>query len=405
MDFDEAEETTALRQTIRRFLDRELPRERARALDQEASHDPRLFAKLCQLGVTGMTVAEEYGGSGIDILSAIVVIEELAKRGTSLAGPFIHCAFYGAMNIGENGSEEQKRHYLPRLARGELLFAYGLSEPDVGGDLASAGVRGVRTEDGASVVINGTKRWCTGARIADVIYTLVRTGPAEERYRNLSLVLVPTSTPGLTIVDIDHIGLRYSETTDVIFEDVTVPVENVVGGPEGWNRGWPMLVGRSLDVERLEITATALGIASVAVEDAWAYALEREQFGGPIATHQAVRNMLVEARTTLAACRHMLYHAAWLATAGRDCSVESSMAKLFVADNAVDIVLACQRVMGAYGCAREYDMERYVRDIVCMPIVGGSSNMQKNNIAGRLGLPDTVTRCIPDAPRREGRQR
>ena len=387
MDFDEADETRALRQTIRRFLDRELPRERARELDQQAAHDPRVFARLCELGVTGMTVPEEYGGSGVDIFSAIVVIEELARRGTSLAGPFIHAAFYGAMNLVENGSDEQKREYLPRLARGELLFAYGLSEPDVGGDLASATVTGRLSDDGASVVINGTKRWCTGARIADVIYTLVRSGPPEDRYRNLSLVLVPTSTPGLTIVDIDHIGLRYSATTDVIFDEVTVPASNVVGGPDKWNQGWPMLVGRGLDVERLEITATTLGIASAAVEDAWAYAQERVQFGRKIAAHQAVRDMLVDARTTLAACRHMLYHAAWLATAGRDCSIESSMAKLFVGDHAVDIVLTCQRVMGAYGCAREYDMERYVRDIVCMPIVGGSSNMQRNNIAGRLGLP------------------
>jgi len=387
MNFEESEQTTLLRDTIRRFVDKEMPRELARQLDQKAAYSKEVFAKLCQLGVTGLTVPEEYGGAGIDILSAIVVIEELAKRGTSLCGPFIHCAFYGGMNMVENASEAQKREYLPRLARGEILFAYGLSEPDVGGDLASASVTARLKEDGKTIVINGTKRWCTGARIADYIYTLVRSGPKEDRYRNLSLVLVPTSVKGITIVDIDHIGLRYSETTDVIFEDVEVPLANVVGGPERWNKGWDMLVGRGLDVERLEITACALGIATAAVDDAWAYAQERQQFGRRICGHQAVRNMLVEAKTNLAACRHMLYHAAWLATAGKDCSVESSMAKLFVGDNAVDIVLTCQRVMGAYGCAREYDMERYVRDIVCMPIVGGSSNMQKNNISNRLGLP------------------
>ncbi len=387
MNFDESEETTLLRDTLRRFLDKEMPRELARTLDQRAAHDPAIFARLCALGIAGLTVPEEYGGSGIDILSAIVVIEELAKRGTSLAGPYIHCAFYGSLNMVENGNEAQKRDYLPRLARGEMLFAYGLSEPDVGGDLASAAVTARLSKDGTMVIINGTKRWCTGARIADVIYTLVRSGPKEDRYRNLSLVLVPTSAPGISIVDIDHVGLRYAETTDVIFDGVAVPAANIVGGPERWNQGWEMLVGRGLDVERLEITAVALGIATAAVEDAWRYAREREQFGRKICAHQAVRNMLVEARTKLAACRHMLYQAAWLATAGRDCSVESSMAKLFVADNAVDIVLTCQRVMGAYGCAREYDMERYVRDIVCMPIVGGSSNMQKNNIANRLDLP------------------
>ncbi len=386
MNFDESEQTTMLRDTLRRFVDKEMPRELARRLDREADFSRAAFSKLCALGVTGLTVPTKYGGAGIDILSAIVVIEELAKRGTSLAGPFIHCAFYGSMNLVENGSEAQKREYLPRLAKGELLFAYGLSEPDVGGDLASATVS-ARKKDGNTVVINGTKRWCTGARIADIIYTLVRSGPKEDRYKNLSLILVPTSTKGIAIIDIDHLGLRYADTTDVIFEDVEVPIENVMGGPQGWNRGWPMLAGRSLDVERLEITAVTLGIATAAMEDALQYAQERRQFGRRICGHQAVRNMLVEARTKLTACRHMLYQAAWLATEGRDCSVESSMAKLFVADNAVDIVLSCQRVMGAYGCARDYDMERYVRDIVCMPIVGGSSNMQKNNIASRLRLP------------------
>lgn len=387
MDFDETEETKRLRETLRRFLDRELPREKARELDARAAHDPATFAKLCELGVTGLTVPEEFGGVGIDVLSAVVVIEELARRGSSLAGPYIHCAFYGSLNLVENGSDAQKRHWLPLLAQGKALFAYALSEPDVGGDLASAAVTAHLDDSGRNVIINGTKRWCTGARIADVIYTLVRSGPREERGRNLSLVLVPRDTPGLSIVDIDHLGLRYAATTDVIYDGVTVPIDNVVGGPGCWNRGWPMLVGRGLDVERLEITAVAYGIAAAAVEDAWRYAQEREQFGRKICGHQAVRNALVEARTKLAACRHLLYHAAWLATQGRDCSVESSMAKLFVADTGVEIVLACQRVLGAYGCARDYDMERYVRDIVCMPIVGGSSNMQKNNLANALGLP------------------
>jgi alkylation response protein AidB-like acyl-CoA dehydrogenase len=387
MNFDEAEQTTLLRDTLRRFVDKELPRELARQLDQQASHSREAFAKLCELGVTALAVPEEYGGSGVDILSAIVVIEELAKRGTSLAGPFIHCAFYGALNMLENGNEAQKRALLPKLARGEILFAYGLSEPGVGGDLASAAVTATLSADGKTVVINGTKRWVTGARIADYVYTLVRSGPKTDRYRNLSLVLVPTNAAGLSIVDIDHIGLRYAATTDVIFDDVTVPAEHIVGGPDAWNQGWPMLVGRGLDIERLEITATAFGITAAAVEDAWRYSQEREQFGRKICAHQAVRNMLVEARTKLEACRHMLYHAAWLASEGRDCSVESSMAKLFVGDTAVEIVLTCQRVMGAYGCARDFDMERYVRDIVCMPIVGGSSNMQKHNIANRLGLP------------------
>jgi alkylation response protein AidB-like acyl-CoA dehydrogenase len=385
MNFNEAEHITLLRDTLQRFLAKELPREKAQRLDRECDFSDEAFAKLCELGVTGLTIPEEYGGLGIDIVAAVATIEELAKRGSSLAGPFIHCAFYGGMNMVENGSEAQKRELLPKLAEGKLLFAYGLSEPDVGGDLASARVS-ARIE-GDEVVINGTKRWCTGAHKADYIYTLVRSGEADAKYKNLSFVLVANDAPGITIVDINHLGLRYSATTDVIYEDVRVPLENIVGGEEKWNKGWPMLAGRALDVEKLEITAVALGTATAAVEDAWQYSQERKQFGRPICAHQAVRHDLVDARTKLQACRHMLYHAAWKANEGLDCSVESSMAKLFIADTGVEIVLKCQQVMGAYGCAEEYDMERYVRDMVCMPIVGGSSKMQKNNIANRLGLP------------------
>ncbi|MGH7898641.1 MAG: acyl-CoA dehydrogenase family protein [Candidatus Binatia bacterium] len=377
-----------LRETIRRFVEREMPREAARRWDRERTFPPDVFRRLAATGVCGLTVAEEYGGAGRDIVAAVVVIDELARRGAAIAGPYIHCAFYGGLNIGENGSDAQKRELLPRIARGELLFAYGLSEPDVGGDLASVATTARRSDDGRTVVLNGTKRWCTGARFADMIICLVRSEAAAARYRNLSFVLVPPGLPGITIVDIDHIGLRYAATTDVIFENVSVPIENVLGGAAGWNQGWRMLAGPALDVEKLEITAVAYGIAAAAVEDAWAYAQERKQFGKPISGHQAVRHALVETRTKLQACRHMLYHAAALAQEGRPCSVETSMAKLFVGDTAVEIVLACQRILGAYGCAEGYDMERYVRDVCVMPIVGGSSNMQKNNIAARLRLAE-----------------
>lgn len=383
---DEPEHITLIRDTLRRFVAEEMPKEEVRRWDREHRFPPELFEKLAGLGLCGLTVDEAYGGQGMDLVAAVAVIEELCRGGAFAAGPFIHCAFYGGINIGENGSEEQKRELLPRLARGELLFAYGLSEPDVGGDLASVTTTAKRSADGKTLVLDGFKRWCTGADFADVIYCLVRSDEEAPRYRNLSFVLVPTDAPGLTLHPIEHMNLRYTLSSDVILEGVELPIESVVGGESGWNAGWGMLAGRALDVEKLEITAVTFGIAQAAVEEAWAYAQERKQFGKPISGHQAVRHSLVEARTRLEACRHMLYHATWLAQQGRPCSVETSMAKLFVADTAVEIVLACQRVMGAYGLSEGYDMERHVRDVLGMPIVGGSSNMQKNNIANRLGL-------------------
>ncbi len=383
---DEPEHLSILRGTLRRFVAAEMPRDAVRRWDREHRFPPELFASLAALGVCGLTIDEEYGGQGRDLVAAVAVIEELCRRGSFAAGPFIHCAFYGGINISENGSEEQKRALLPRLARGELLFAYGLSEPDVGGDLASVRTTARRSSDGRSLVLNGVKRWCTGADFADFIYCLVRSDEEAPRHRNLSFVLVPPGAAGVSVHPIEHLNLRYTLSSDVILEDVRVPIENLVGGESGWNRGWSMLAGKALDVEKLEITAVCFGIAQAAVEEAWEYAQQRRQFGRPISGHQAVRHALVEARTRLEACRAMLYRAAWLAQQERPCSVETSMAKLFVADTAVEIALACQRVLGAYGLAEGHDMERHVRDLLGMPIVGGSSEMQKNNIANRLGL-------------------
>jgi alkylation response protein AidB-like acyl-CoA dehydrogenase len=382
---DESDTLSDLRAMLQRFVAEEMPPEKVRLWDREHRFPPELFRKLADLGVCGVTIDPAYGGQGEDLVAAVAIIEELCRGGAFAAGPFIHCAFYGGMNISENGSEAQKRAYLPKLARGEHLFAYGLSEPDVGGDLASVRTTARRTPDGG-VVVNGFKRWCTGADFADTLYCLVQSDDEAPRHENLSFVLIPASAPGVTVHPIEHANLRYTLSSDVILENVELPPESIVGGEAGWNQGWGMLAGRALDVEKLEITAVTFGIAQAAVEEAWAYAQDRKQFGKPISGHQVIRHRLVEAKTRREACRHMLYHAAWLANQGRPCSVETSMAKLFVADTAVEIGLACQRVMGAYGLSEGHDMERHVRDLIGMPIVGGSSDMQKNNIASLLGL-------------------
>jgi len=381
----EPEQLRALRAQIRRFVQQKAPREKRREWDRSHTWPRELFAELAALGVCGLTIDERHGGHGLDVVAAVMVIEELSRAGAFLAGPFIHCAFYGGLNISENGSEAQKAELLPKLARGELLFAYGLSEPDVGGDLAS-----VRTRahiEGDTIVVNGAKRWCTGADWADHIYCLVNSDRDAPKRQALSFLLIPRGTPGVSVTPIEHSNLRYTASCDVHFDDVRLPLEAIVGGREKWCQGWSMLAGRALDVEKLEITAVTFGIAQAAVEEAWQYAQERTQFGKPICAHQAIRHKLVTARTRLEACRLMLYQAAELAQAGRPCAIESSMAKLFVADTGVEIGVACQQILGAYGLSDAYDMERNVRDLLGMPIVGGSSDMQRNNLAALWRLP------------------
>lgn len=381
---DEPDHIRALRDQLKRFVAEKAPREKRRAWDKAHAWPRDLYQELAAMGLMGLTVPEEYGGAGQDIVAAVAVIEELARAGPALAGPYIHCAFYGGMNLSENGSPEQKEAFLPKLAKGELLFAYGLSEPDVGGDLASVKTRAWR--EGDEIVVRGAKRWCTGADFADYLYCLVNSDSEAGRYKNLSFLLVPRETPGVTITPINHVNLRYTLSSDVHFDDVRLPLSAIVGGEAMWNRGWTLLAGRALDVEKLEVAAVTFGIAAAAVDEAWTYAQEREQFGKPIAQHQAIRHKLVTARTKLAACRHMLYHAAHLANTGAPCAIETSMAKLFLADTGVEIALACQQVMGAYALSDAYDIERNVRDLLGMPIVGGSSDMQRNNLASLLRL-------------------
>ncbi|MBX3505408.1 MAG: acyl-CoA/acyl-ACP dehydrogenase [Parvibaculum sp.] len=384
LNFDEPEHVRMLRETTRRFVEAEMPREKAREWDRGNIYPAEVMKKLGQMGMMGLTVEERFGGAGVDIYATMAVIEEIAKRSVAVACPYIMAVCYAGMNLGESASEEQKQELLPKVASGNLLFAYGLSEPNVGGDLAT--VETTARREGDTLIVNGTKRWCTGAHIADYIFCLLRTGPKEEKYKNLSIVLIPPTLPGITITPLGHLGIRGVETKDVIFEDVRVPAANILGGEAMWNKGWNQLAGRALEVEKLELSACALGLAEAALADAWTYSEDRVQFGRAIAGHQAVRHTLAEAQTKVRAMRLMLYSAAWLADQGRPCSVETSMAKLFCCEAAAEVTQMCMRVTGAYGLSDQMDMERYTRDAVSLPIVGGSSNMQKNNIANRLKL-------------------
>jgi len=386
MDFREAEEISALRDTIRTFIRRECGPEKVRQWDREDRIPKAIGAKMGELGICGLCVPEEYGGLGRQVIAMTVVLEELARASNALACVYNMSAGYGGLNISESGTEEQKRRLLPGLIAGEIMFAYGLSEPDVGGDLANVKTRAERRGD--RVVVNGAKRWTTGAGMADYIYALVRTGPVEARRRNLSFVLIPSDAKGVEISQIGVMGARGVPTNDVVLTDVEIPFENVIAGEGGWNNGWSILAGPALEVEKLVPTAMVLGQAEAAVEEAWQYSQQRVQGGKHICGHQAVRHVLADVQTRLQACRLMMRNAAWLVETQQPSAVATSMAKLFISENAKEIVLACQQyVMGAYGYAEGFNMERLVRDVLLAPIIGGSTAIQRNNVANLMKLP------------------
>lgn len=381
---ERAEHILLIRECVRAYLRKEVPLALASRWDKEDYFPRAAFDLFGKLGLCGLSIPEQYGGTGKDWSATLVVIEELAHRSIALASAFIMSACYGGINIAESGSEKQKNELLPKIAAGELLFAYGLSEPNVGADLAS--VQCTARLEGDRVLIQGTKRWCTGSNIADYILCLVRSGEATERYKNLSIVLVPTQTKGISYTAASTMGFKGLATNDVHFDAVSVSSDDILGGLSGWNRGWELLTHSALEVEKIEVAALALGIAKQATEDAWQYAQQREQFGKRISSLQSIRHALADCKTSILACELMVAHAAQQADLGCLSAAESSMVKNFVAESAVTVVLNCQKIMGAYGYSTEFPMERFVRDVLVMPIFGGSTAIHKNNIANRLGL-------------------
>jgi alkylation response protein AidB-like acyl-CoA dehydrogenase len=386
MDFSEPEHIQNLRDSLRRMLDVEAPPALLSQWDK-AKEMPldHLQSKLAELGVLGVTVPEEYGGLGRDVPAMVATIEELAKRSIVLAGLYIMVACYGGMNLSASASEAQKKRLLPELAAGKLRFAYGLSEPDVGADLGSVATRAERKGD--KLIINGAKRWCSGGEVSDYIFMLVRSGPVEARHRNLSIVLVPRGSPGMTMSRIGVMGSHGIPTNDIYLDNVSVPFDLVLGEEAGWNNGWAQLTGHALEAEKLEVPALALGCAQAALDEAWQYSQERRQFGKRICAFQAVRHALADAKSKVEACRQMLRWATWLVDNNMPAAAATSMTKLFVTETASEVVLSCQKILGAYGYGEGFAMERYVRDVLALPIYGGSSAIQRNNISNLLGLP------------------
>ena len=380
-----SEELEMLRDSLRALLDEIAPPEKVREWDKADYLPPELLARFGELGITALAVDEEYGGLGRDVNALLMVLQEVAKRSPVLAGLLVSCTNYCGLNIGEQGSEAQKRAYLPGVAEGKMLFALGLSEPNVGGDLASVETRAEIRGD--KVIINGSKRWCSGAEISDCIYTLVRSGPVEDRYKNLSFVIIPVNSKGVSMTATGTMGMRGMPTNDVVFEDVEVPIENILGGPEKWNQGWSQLAGPTLEVEKLSPSALAMGIGEAAVEAAWNYSQERVQFGMRICGHQAVRHTLADVQTKLQTCRVMMKESIAMLERGEPSALQTSMTKLYVGETIRDIVVQCQQVMGAYGYSDDFDMERYVRDAMVLPIFGGSTAIQRNNVASMMRLP------------------
>ena len=378
MDFDLNEEQRMWQKAVHDFVAAEV-RPFAREADETGEFNWAAVRKMGPLGMLGLNIPEEYGGPGIDAVSAAIAIEELGWGCGSMALAIAAHNGLGSTPIVLYGSEEQKKKWLPLVSSGQnKLGSLALTEPGAGSDLQ--GVSTKAEKDGDEWVINGTKMWCTNASIAEYIITLVRTAP-EAGSHSMSMILVPTDTPGLTIGPAEKkMGLHGSPTHAVTYENVRLPMDALLG-EEG--KGLHQTLS-TLDGGRISIGAISVGLAQAAFEYATDYAREREAFGKPIANLQAIQWMLAEMATNIEAARTLLYKAAWLKEQGRPYSMEASMAKMFATEMAEKVCRDAIQVHGGYGYSSEYPVERLYRDARLMTIGEGTSEIQRLVIARQV---------------------
>ncbi|MFM0056656.1 acyl-CoA dehydrogenase family protein [Paraburkholderia phytofirmans] len=367
-----------VRDALRTFV-REAITPHAAAWDRERTFPKDVHRQLAELGAYGVLVPEAYGGAGMDALALALILEEIAAGdgGTSTAISVNNCPVCSILLT--YGNDAQKRDWLTPLARGEMLGAFCLTEPQAGSD-ASA-LRTTATRDGDAYVLNGVKQFITSGKNGNVAIVMAVTDKAAGK-RGISAFIVPADTNGYVVARVeDKLGQHSSDTAQIIFEDCRVPAANLIGA-EG--EGYRIALS-GLEGGRIGIAAQSVGMARAAFEAALSYAKERESFGAPLFSHQAVQFRLADMATQLEAARQLIWHAASLKDAGRPCLTEAAMAKLFASEAAERICSAALQIHGGYGYLSDFPVERIYRDVRVCQIYEGTSDIQKILIARGLG--------------------
>ena len=378
MDFALSESQLMIRQMVSDFAAKELA-PLAADLDQESRFPHEIIKKMAALDLFALPFSEEYGGTGDGYLAYVIAVEEISKACASTGITYAaHCSI-GTGPVYLFGTEEQKKKWVTPCAKGEMLAAFGLTEPDAGSDAGSTKTTAVL--DGDKWVINGTKCFITNASHAGMVIVTAVTEPGQGT-RGISSFIVPTDTPGYSVTaPYDKLGLKASDTAEIILEDVHVPKDNLLGKRgEGFKQF--MLV---LDGGRISIGALSVGIAQASLDAALAYAKERKQFGQTISKFQAIQFKLADMATRIELARLAVHRAAWLKDQGQPYTRESAIAKLFASETAVAAALEAIQIFGGYGYTKEYPVERYLRDAKLMEIGEGTSEIQRLVIARQLG--------------------
>jgi alkylation response protein AidB-like acyl-CoA dehydrogenase len=375
-----SEEQNILRDSVRAQMNAIATPEYCRKLDREQSYPYELYDAWVKMGLLQLPFPEQYGGLGGGPIDIAIVAEELSRKSFDIFTAYSNCVFCG-LNVARNGTEAQRRYWLPRIMAGETKMSVSMSEPGAGSDVGAMRTRAVR--DGSHWVINGQKLWATGAGAkGNVINLYAKTDPQAHYKRGISLFLVDNDTPGLKLRKLDMLGRRGVGTYEIFFDDVRVPADRLIGEE---NNGWSCVLS-GLQVERMTVAAGYVGNLEAVFELALNYAKERKQFGQPIGSFQAIAHMLADMQTEIAAARMLTLQAAWMLESGINALREITMAKLFASEAHVRIVNQGMQIFGAYGYNMEYDMQRHFRDARASTVGAGSSQMQRNLLANLMGL-------------------
>jgi acyl-CoA dehydrogenase len=377
------DERGALRRTVGAYLDEELPWRRVADLDEADAFPRDVWSGLGKIGLLGLGIPEELGGSGGSAADSMVVCIEIARRYPSLAVDYVLCGMVARMLV-DHGTDDQRERWLPGLASGETIHAYGISEPEGGTDALALRTRAVPAGDGWRV--DGSKLWISMAGEADVIFTLLRTDapdPPDRPARGISVLAVPTGQDGVTVRRVHLAGMRGAGTCEVTFDGARADDDGLIG-PRG--RGFHML-RETLNVERLLSAAISIGIGTAALEWTLDYAAHREAFGRPIGGFQAIQHPLVDAAVALGGGMLLTEHALGLYEAGEDATAASGMAKLAVAEATAQVVDQGVRTLGGMGLAREAPMQMWFRDARLQLFSPVSNEMVRNLVAEAMGLP------------------
>ncbi len=385
MDFDLSAEQEEFRRSIRAFAE-EVIAPRAEEMDRNEELPMDIVKQMGELGLFGLPFPEEYGGQGADFLTLCLAIEEIARIDSSMAITLEAAVGLGANPIFRHGTEEQKQQWLVPMCRGEILGAYGLTEPGGGSDAEA--VKTTARLDAGEWVINGSKAFITnsGTAISRLITISAVTGEREGGGKEISAIIVPIDTPGVEVGrSYRKVGWRASDTHEVSFADCRVPEDGLLGER---GRGFGQLL-ETLDDGRIAIAALAVGLAQGALDESVKYAKEREAFGRPIGAFQGLQFKIADMKVRVELARLATYKAAWLRDRGRPYKAEASLAKLYATEAAVDQARHALQVHGAYGFTEEFPVARYYRDSKVLEIGEGTSEIQRILIARDLGLPGT----------------